>query len=201
MPLKAKYSPLAKPSFANMYSTLTSLSPREQLIAMVVGGLAIVLLFILPLSVVSGKISSLKTGISKSQAKLQDVMAKVQQYDRLQDEIKQLERQYGRGVSSVTSTVESLTRKVRLAGAIEVLKEKPVTPGDRFTEVPVELRLKNTTLKALVELIYEIESYPNALLRIRNLQIKPRRAKRGFLEVSMDIANIKLRQPVEEGAS
>ncbi len=193
MALKSRYSPLTKPSFENIYHAFTGLNPRDQLIAMIVGAVVLVIVVILPLSVVSGKVSSLKTGISKSQAKLNDVLNKVEEYKAVQTEIRTLEKKYGRGVSSMTSTIETMARNVGLAGAIQGLKEKPQIPGDQFVELPVELKLKNTTLKALVELMYKIETYPNALLRIKNLYIKPRFSNRAFLEVTMDIANIKLK--------
>ncbi len=192
MALKSRYSPLSKPNFTNIYNAFVMMTPREQLIAAIVGGLLIVILVIMPLSMVSGKVSSLKKGISKSQAKLQDVLDKVGEYQQLQTEIKALEKKYGRGISSMTSTVETLTRKVGLDTTIEVLKEKPLAPGDRFSELPVDLKLKNATLKKLIDLIYEIESYPTAVLRIRNMQIKPRYSNRAFMQVSMDIANVKI---------
>ena len=194
MGLKSKYSPLSKPSFENLYTTLVNLSQRDQMIALGVGGLLIILLFILPLSMVSGKVSSLKSGIQKSQAKYHDVLDKVQEYQAIQASTAALEKKIGRGVSAMTSTVESIVKRAKLQSNIEALKEKPTVPVDRFTEAPVELKLSNVTLKKLVELVYLIESYPTALLRIRSMQIQPKHANRAFLDVTMDVANISLRE-------
>ncbi len=197
MPLKSKYSPLSKPSFENIYHAFTSLAPREQLIATIGGILLIVLVIILPLSMVSGKVSKLKKNLTRSQAKLNEVMVKVADFKQLQAEITTLEKQYGRGVSSMTSTIESIVTKAGLQSTIEVLKEKPQVTSDRFIERPVELKMKNVTLKLLIELIHGIESYPTALLRVRNLQIKPRYSNRSFIDVTMDVANIQLQKESE----
>lgn len=194
MSIKLRYSPLKKPSFENLYHFLTGLSLREQLIVTGASILLIVLLVVLPLSMVSGKVNKLKKGISKSQSKSSEVIGKVSEYENIKAEIKDLEGKFGRGVSAMTTTVESLLRKADLQKNIKVLKEKPMVPGDRFTEKPVELKLKNVSLQKLVDLLYEIESYPDALLRIRSLQVKPRYSNRSLLNVSLDVANITLRE-------
>lgn len=194
MALKSRYSPLSKPNFENLYNAFTGLTPRDQLIAAVVACLLMVLLVILPISMISGKVSGLRKGLTRSQDKAHEVMKKVAEYEGIQAEISALEKKYGRGVAAMTSTVESLVRKAKLAGNIEALKEKPPVPGDRFSELPVELRLKKVTLEQLLDLIRSVETFPKALLRVRNLQVKPGYKNRAYLSVSMDIANIKLEE-------
>lgn len=194
MGLKSKYSPLSKPSFENLYTALVNLRQREQLIAMGVGIALVVALFVMPLSMVSGKVSQLKKRIAESQSMYHEVLDKVGEYQALQADTKALEKQLTGGVSAMSSTVETLTKRAKLQGNIEVLKEKPAVPGERFSELPVELKLSNVTLEKLVELVYLIESYPTALLRIRSIQVTPKAANRAFLDVTMDIANIQLRE-------
>jgi len=193
MGLKSEYSPLNKPTFENAYTAFVALSQRDQLIGMIAGSALIVLLIILPLSMISGKILALKTDNAKSQERIDEVLDKIAEYKLLQTEITALEKKIGSGVSSMTSTVESLTKKANMATNIEVLKGKDPVPGERFSEIPVELTVSNVTLKKLVDLIYRIETYPNAVLRIRSLQVKPKQNNRAFLDVTLDIANIQMR--------
>ena len=194
MGLKSKYSPLSKPSFENLYTALVNLRQREQLIALGVGVALVVTLFVLPLSMVSGKVGQLKKRISASQAKYHEVLDKVGEYEALQAEIDALEKRLAGNVSAMSSTIETLTNRAKLQGNIDVLKEKPAVPGERFTEAPVELKMNNVTLEKLVDLVYLIETYPTALLRIRSLQVTPKATNRAFLDVTMDIANIQLRE-------
>lgn len=193
MALKAQYSLLNKPSFESLYNVLSNLSPRDKLIATGAAVLLVVLLIILPLSVVSGKISNLKKGILQSQTKFQQVLDKVAEYEYLQAEITGLEKKMGRGVKSMTSTIESLTKKQQLANNVEGLKERPTIQGDRFVEMPVELKLRNITIKKLVEFLYSVETYPTALMQISKLQVKPLASNRAFMEVTMEISGISLR--------
>lgn len=193
MGLKSEYSPLNKPSLENIYSAFVGLSQRDQLIGMIAGSALIVLLIILPLSMISGKILALKKDNAKSQERIDEVLDKIAEYKLLQTEIAALEKKIGSGVSSMTSTVESLSKKANMATNIEVLKGKDPVPGERFSEIPVELTVSNVTLKKLVDLIYRIETYPSAVLRIRSLQVKPKQNNRAFLDVTLDIANIQMR--------
>ena len=197
MALKARYSPLIKPSFENVYHAFTNLSARDQFIATIVGVALLVIVVILPLSYISGKVSGLKKDLSRSHTKLSDVLAKVSDYQVLQQEVTRLEKRFARGVSSMSATIESLVKQADLEPSIALLKEKPVIPGDRFLEKPVELKLTNATLKRLVDLIYKIESYPTAILRVRNLQLKPRFSNRAFFNVTLDIASVQLQEGEE----
>lgn len=192
MALKARYSPLTKPNLVNIYNALTSLTPRDQLIAVIVAGLLVVILIVMPLSWVSGNVSTLKKEVQRSQQKLEEVVTKISEYQLLRAEIQALERRYGRGVASMPATLESIAEKAGLKNNIEGWKDKQDIVGDRFIETPIELKLKNATLKKLIDFIYRIESYPSALLRIRTLEIKPRFSNRVFMDVTLDIANIKL---------
>lgn len=195
MALKSKYSPLTKPSFENIYYSFTSLTPRDQLIAMVIGGLLIILLVVVPLGMVSGKVSDLRTGISKSRAKLEDVIDKISEYRTVQDEIKVLERRFGRGLSSPTAVmgqVQEILEESKLAGSKKSLKVKTPVEGVRTTELPVRLELRNITTKNLVDFMYRIESFPSALMRIQRLEIKSVWKNRSYMNVSMEIANVKL---------
>lgn len=194
MGLKSKYSPLSKPTFENLYTALVNLRQREQMIALGIGIALIVTLFVLPLSMVSGKVGQLKKRIAASQSKYHEVLDKVGEYEALQAENDALQKRMGGSVSAMTSIIETLTNRAKLQPNIDVLKEKPAVPGERFSETPVELKMTNVTLEKLVDLVYLIETYPTALLRIRSLQINPKAANRAFLDVSMDIANIQLRE-------
>lgn len=194
MGLKSKYSPLSKPSFENLYTALVNLRQREQLIALGVGVVLVVALFVMPLSMVSGKVSSLKKRIAESQSKYHDVLDKVGEYEAIEAQMQALEKKLSGSVSAMSSTIETLTNRAKLQGNIEVLKEKPAVPGDRFSEIPVELKMTNVTLQKLVDFVYSVETYPTALLRIRSIQITPKAANRAFLDVTMDIANIQLRE-------
>lgn len=194
MGLKSKYSPLSKPSFENLYTALVNLRQREQLIALGVGIALVVALFVMPLSLVSGKVSQLKKRIAQSQSKYHEVLDKIGEFVALEAETRTLEKRLSGSVSAMSSTIETLAKRAKLQGNIEVLKEKPAVPGERFSELPVELKLTNVTLEKLVDLVYSIESYPTALLRIRSIQVNPKATNRAFLDVTMDIANISLRE-------
>lgn len=198
MAIKTRYS-LRKLNFENLYMFYTGRSPRDRLVLGVVAGLAALLILIMPLSMLSGKVGSLKKSITQTQKKLGEVLEKVQEYEVKRTELDSLQKKIGTGGGSITATIDSLVEQSDLKNNIDAFQENPVRRGELFIESPISVELKNVTLEQLTDFLYSVESYPGRLMRVRSLQIKPRYAARNYLDVKMEIAGISLTGEEGEG--
>jgi hypothetical protein len=192
MAIKEQYNSFSSFRFSKLYNIFMGLSLRNQMIGAGIGVFLVILLIIFPLSIVSGKIDSLKEGIASTQNKIQDVLNKVGEYERVKQEAAMMEKKFG-ALASMTSKIESLARDQGLEENIEVLKEKNTLPRDRIIEVPIELKMRNITLEQLVDLVYEIENQELGLMRVKKLKLTTRFSNRSYLEVDMDVVGFKLK--------
>lgn len=191
MALKTRYSPLQHLSVDNLYSAFVGLAPRERLIALVGLGLLVLLLVFLPFSLVSGKLGSMKREIAAGQEGMREVSSRIEELKRAQQEIQGLERRFGSS-GSITSRVEGAARKAGLT--VDQLKEKPSQETDFLEVNSVDVKVSGASLQQVVDFFYEIEQDPQALIRVRRVQLKPKFANRQLLDVTCEIATFALRK-------
>ncbi|MBI2981742.1 MAG: type II secretion system protein M [Deltaproteobacteria bacterium] len=191
MALKMKDSPLQHFSVENLYLAFNGLNPREKWV--VLGGMAalIVLLLFLPMSLVSGKLLSMQREIAEARKGFQEVQKKIDEYQTSQREIQMIERSLGQA-GSVTGRVEGAANKVGIP--VKQLTEKPPQDTDFLEIRSVGLQLTGTSLKQLIDFLYEIEHDPDQMMRVRRIQAKPKYSNRQLLDVSCEIATFSMRK-------
>lgn len=186
-----KDSPFQRFSVENLYHAFSGLAPREKWIALGAMALVVVLLLFLPMSLVSGKLRSMQHNIAEAQKGFLEVQKKIQEYQLSQKEIQTIEKGLGQG-GSVTGRVENAANKVGIS--VKQLTEKPPQDTDFLEIHSVEVQLVGTTLKQLMDFLFEIERDPNQIMRVRRIQIKTKYANRQLLDASCEIATFSMRK-------
>jgi hypothetical protein len=193
MALKTKYSPLQHFSLDNVLTSFGELSPSRKLLAVAVAGLALVLLLFLPLSLVSGKIASLKKDISSAQKGTLQVADKIAEYQRVKVEADALDARFSRaGGGSLSTRIENAAKLSNLN--VDQVKEKAPTETDFLEISSLDVTLKNIDLKSLTDFLYALENDQSAPMRIRRIQIKPKFNNRQMMDVTFEVATFSVKK-------
>lgn len=194
MALKTRYSPLQHFSMDNLMTAFAELSTERKVAALVVLGLVIVLILFLPLSLVSGKVSSLRKEISSGQKGYAQVVEKAEEYKRTKDEIEALESRFGRTGGALTTRIESAANQVGLN--VDQVKEKAPQETDYLEINSLEVKLSNVVLSQLMDLLFGLENDRTSPMQIRKIQIKPKTNNRQILNVSFEVATFTVKKEI-----
>ena len=193
MPVKSKYAIFERFNVQTLYNTFLGLQPREQIIAIIVVGFVLLLVVVMPISLASGKISKLEKTLQTSKEQINDVVREIADYNREKSQLTSVETLLKAGFdTSISTTIENFASQSGIKENVDSLKERPITPSDIFDEASVDVRMSKISLDQLVEFLYKIESERTRILRIKQLQIKPRFDNRKLLDVSFQVATYKL---------
>ena len=192
---KARYSFLNRINLDSLYNAFVGLTPREQMLTLAGGSVALLLLIGLPITLMGGKLSQLEKRISEAGQVQKQTLRDLEYLQKLQGELKGVEDRFSGGFdATISTTMETLAGDSGLRDQIESLKERPPNPTDLFDEVSVDVRLKKVTLPQLVDYLFKIENHPKLLLRVKQLQIKPRYDNKQLMDVSFQVSTYRLQQ-------
>ena len=195
MGLKSRYSLFRRFDLDSLYNTFVGLTPREQMMALGVSAFLLLLVVGLPISLMSGKLSGLEKRIDQSRETQKQVLRDIEYFQKLQADMKTVEDRFSRGFdSTITTTMETLAGQAGIREQIDSLKERPPNPSDLFDENSVDVRLRKVTLPQLVDYLFKIEHHPQLLLRVKQIQIKPRYDNKQLLDVSFQVSTFRLQQ-------
>ncbi len=195
MGLKSRYSLLRRIDLDSLYNTFVGLTSREQMIAAGVSVFLLLLVIGLPISLMSGKLSHLEKRIEETRETQKQVLRSIEYFQKLQSELKTVEDRFSHGFdATITTTMETLAGQAGIREQIDSLKERPPNPSDLFDENAVDVRLRKVTLPQLVDYLFKIEHHPQLLLRVKQVQIKPRFDNKQLLDVSFQVATFRLQQ-------
>ncbi len=76
--------------------------------------------------------------------------------------------------------------------AVDSMKERENPGDDSYKEMLIEVRVSKTTLDQLVELLYNVESYRTAKLKVTSLKLRPRYEDKRLLDATFEAATIVL---------
>lgn len=192
MALKTRYSPLQHFTLNNLMTSFGELPPRNKLIALSIVGGILLLLFLFPLSLLSGKVSSFKKEISVAQKDYSQILDKIVAYQKAKSDIVAMEERFGRSGGSLTSKIENMAKQNNLA--VDQLKEKAPQETDYLEINSVEAKFSNISLSDLLTLLYGIETDTSMPMQIRRLQIRPRSVNRQILDVTCEVASFVLKR-------
>lgn len=193
MSLKSKYAVFERFNIETLYNTFVGLQPREQIIAMVGAGLLLIIMVIMPISLAGGKIASMERQVYSAREQISDVMREIADYNKEKGKLNSVESLLKAGFdTSISTTIENLAAQAGVKENIDSLKEKPLVPSDLFDEASVDVRISRVSLDQLVELFYKIESERTRVLRIKQLQIKPRYDNRKLMDANFTVSTFKL---------
>lgn len=193
MALKTKYSPLQHFSMDNLLTAFGDLPSRNKLIVLAMGGLVLILVLLLPMSLFSGRINSLQKEITASQRAFRQVNEKLAVYEKVKKDLSAIDRRFsGGGGGSLTSRIEAVARQSNLT--VDQLTEKAPQETDFMEISSIEVKLSNISLSQLMEFLYNVENNKTSQMRIRRIQIKTKYANRQALDVTCEVATFALRK-------
>lgn len=194
MALKTKYSPLQNFSIDNLLTAFGELTPVRKLLALAaVAGLLILLLF-LPLSLLSGKISSLKKDIAASQKGYVQVADKIAEYRKAKEASDAIENRFGKAGGSLTARIDGIAKQSGLT--VDQVKEKAPSETDYLEINSLEVKLSNVSLPSLLDLLYNLENDKSSPMRIRKIQVKPSTKNRQILDVNFEVATFAVKKEI-----
>ncbi len=200
MSLKVGSLSLERLKFSNLYSAYLGMSPREQTMALIGAAVALILVFVLPVTVASGRIGKLEREVQQGKGHLRDIIRAIDSYNRKKATLSQMQKSLAGGFdSSISTTLESMAEQSGIKEKIDSLKEKPTSPSDLFDIASVDVRLRRVSLEQLVDFLYRIENQPDKMLRLRQLSIKPRFDNKQEMDVSFTVSTYRLLEGVLEG--
>ncbi len=191
MALKTRYSPFQHLSLTNLLSAFVELPPRSRLTLLAGLGAGFLVILFLPISLLSGKMGTMQKEIALSQKKYGEVVDRLSEYEKMRKRMAALEEKFGRGGGSLTGRIETLARDSGLT--VDQLRERPPQETDFLEVNAVEVKLSNVTLSQLTEFLYQLEQ-GSPLMRVRQLQIKPKTRNRQTLDVSFEVATFLLKK-------
>lgn len=193
MSLKSKYAIFERFNIETLYNTFLGLQPREQLVALIVAGILIIFIVVVPISLASGKLSTMERSITSGREQINDVVREIEAYNRERSQLSAIETQLKSGFdTSISTTLENLAAQAGVKENVESLKEKPLVPSDVFDEASVDVRISKVSLSQLIDFLYKIEGEKTRVLRIKQLQIKPRYDNKKLLDAYFQVSTFKL---------
>jgi Tfp pilus assembly protein PilO len=192
MALKTRYSPLQNFSLDNLLTSFGEQPPAKKLLAVIVLAVVIGLLLFLPMSMLSGKVASLKKDIANAQKGYNQVVDKIAEYQKVKAESDALEKRYSTEGSGLSGKIE----KAATASSLTVDQVKPKAPTETdYLEInSIDVTLKNVDLKSLTDFLANLENDQSMPMRIRRIQIKPRLTNRQVLDVSFEVATFTVKK-------
>jgi len=193
MSFKSKYAIFERFNLEALYNTFLGLQSKEQMIAMVVGGGVVLLLIIMPVSLAGSKISKMEKAISMGTEQINDVVREIGEYNGERAKLAAVEGLLKAGYdTSISTTIENLAAQSGVKENVESLKERALVPSEIFDEASVDVRVSRITLDQLVDLLYKIEGERSKVLRVKQIQIKPRYDNRKLLDANFTVSTFKL---------
>lgn len=195
MSIFGKSSLKEKLNVEELYNQFLSLDSQQRTFAIV--GIAVVLLLMLlvPVTCASSKLSQKEKKILGHSKNMDDLVSKLQEYQRVQSKMQQLEGQWaGRAKISLSTTLESLSAQSGLDKNIDTIKEQPPAAGDILEEHAADVRLSRVPLSQLMDYLYKVETFQQGALKVTKLQIHPRYDNRQLFDVSFTVSSYALKE-------
>lgn len=181
--LKSRYSFLQRFNFETLYNTFLGLQPKEQIYALVGAGVAVLLIFGLPISLASSKLGTLESQISEGSSKQREITHELELYQKVKADLEGVEKKISGGVeSSLTQTLVALAEKSGIKDRVDNINEKK-TSLDFYDEEVVEFRLSKVTLQQFLDFLYNIEKNPELFLRVSQIQVKRNYSNKQLIDI------------------
>ncbi len=188
-----KYAFLKRFSVEAVYNTFLGLQPKEQIVAMVLSGALLLLVIFVPISLAGGKISQMEKSISQNREQMGDVVRNIDEYNKEKAKLGAIEALMKSGFdTSLSSSIENIATQSGIKPNVEQLKERPLVPSEVYDEASVDVRVARVSLQQLVDFLHKIEDEKGKVLRVKQLQIKPRYDNKTLCDANFTVSTFKL---------
>lgn len=187
-----------KLNLGELYNQFLGLDSQQRILTLVGIAVVLLLLIIIPISCASSKLSEKEKKILNHSKNMDDLVSKLQEYQKAQNKMKEMEAQWaGRSKISLSTTLESLSVQSGLDKNIDTIKEQAPTAGDILEEHSADVRLSRVALSQVLDYLYKIESFQQGALKVNKIQLHPRYDNRQLFDVSFTV----MTYAIKEGAS
>ncbi len=164
------------------------LEPRERLlVSVVIGLIALVLIWSLVLSPLIGAMSRRGQQLDTADQRLRVMENLRRDYDDVQTRLADVEQRIRQGPQgNLRTTLESLA--TRASVKVESMEPQASPSHPQYRETKVEVGLSSVTLAQTVTYLHQIESAPQAL-SIKSLRIRTRAEQPDLLDVSFTVSS------------
>ncbi|MDO8644213.1 MAG: hypothetical protein Q7S00_04505, partial [bacterium] len=131
-----------------------------------------------------------------SQETLRQIVEKVDEYKSIKKYLSDMERSFGEGMGSLTTTLEGIATKKQIRGNLESLRERPFLETDYLEGQVVEVKLSKVTLPELVSFLHEVENSRSGFLKVTRIEIRSLYSNRALVDVSCEIASLVMKKEV-----
>lgn len=191
--MKSRFAIFERFSFEGLYNIFLGLPPRNQLVVLIVVGVIFLLVVILPVSLASGKLSQMEKRISEGREEAQEIVRELDSFNQVRSRLGGIESVLRGGADvSLSTAIESLAAQVGIKDSISSIKERAVVPSALFDELGADVTVGKITLDQMVDFLTKVEQNSSRVMRVRQLQIKPRYDNRSLLDVSVQVATYRL---------
>jgi len=193
----AKSSLKERLNLEELYNTYLGMAPRERLIALLGLGLVLLLMIFVPVTCASSKLSKKQKNILSHEKNMDELISKLSEYQSSLGRMKSAEALWaGRAKVSLSTTLESLSAQSGLDKNIDSIKEQPPSVGEKdiLEEHVAAVRVSRAPLGQALDYLYKIESFPQASLKIKKLQMKPRFDNRQLFDLSFEVSTYFLKE-------
>jgi hypothetical protein len=175
------------PGMSRLRELLDGLAPRERTL---LGALLITVLGLLVLGggvLLYDQIDTLEEQTDAMQRALRDIAKKRGPYLQARARAAQLDSRIGHSPLQLSGFLEGLAKET----GIEIRETNPRTPeamGKKYVQQSVDLRIGKVGLEPLLKFMRKIETYPQNLVMVTQLNIRSRDDKHQEFEVDMTIS-------------
>ena len=196
MDLRSKYGIFQKLSFERLYVSFLGLQPREQMMALILSGVLLVVVVLSPIVIAAAKLADMKETMIKSSQSLSQIDQKIGELGQVQSELDAFEAKYRQSTAkSISTSIEGIASEAGISGSIDAIKERPArSSSDVLEETGVDVRISKVSLKSLVGFLEGVTENKGAQLQIRSLQLKPRFKARNQIDANLDVVTYSLKR-------
>lgn len=191
MAKSGKYSLKDRLRVGELYDRFLSLAPKQQSLALVGGGVVLVLLVVLPITCASSRLGKMERRIVNHEKNVTQVTEKISEYNKIKNKLSGMEKKIRpKSQVQLTTRLESLATQSGIGANIDSLKENPGTPGEDFEEVVVAVRMSKLSLSQIIEFLYGVETQRDLSLKIKRMQLKPRYDNRALFDANFEVSTL-----------
>lgn len=196
---RSKYSLLGRINFEDLYNAFLGFEQRQQMLIVAVCFVVLILILVLPISCASSRLNRLEEDYKKTRGGMEDLSTKIRDYQVSQARLEGVKKKLAATENeSLTTVLETIANEEGIGQNVEKLKPINLETNDYYDEIGVDASLSKVTLEQTVNYLYKLENHPNLSMKIKKLQIKPRYDNRQLLNVTLQVAAIKLKGETSE---
>lgn len=201
MSLLEKINPVTKLSYDDIYNTFLGLERRQQMIAVSVLAVLLIVILFAPITCVTSKLNEKEEEYKEYGGMASELYAVLGEYSALRGDFRKIEESFGKlGGDSLSRVIYSLAEEIGIKKSNVSLKSVNLSTSDLFEEVGKQATIKNALFDQTIRLLDQLVNYKELPLSIKKLAIKvDPQNKQVMKSVTFTVSTIKPNSVKTEG--